>query len=44
MEADDQKHSAALTLQIWPPGEKHLIGRADFHGRWVEWTGWPGLH
>ncbi|MCV9998394.1 DUF2332 family protein [Pararhizobium sp. YC-54] len=44
MEADDQKHSAALTLQIWPSGEKHLIGRADFHGRWIEWTGWPGLH
>jgi hypothetical protein len=44
MEADDQKHSAALTLQIWPSGEKHLIGRADFHGRWVEWFGWPGAH
>ena len=44
MEADDQKHSAALNLQIWPSGEKYLLGRADFHGRWVEWTGWPGLH
>ncbi|MCV9966515.1 DUF2332 family protein [Pararhizobium sp. BT-229] len=44
MEADDQKHSAALNLQIWPSGEKHLIGRADFHGRWVEWIGWPGQH
>jgi hypothetical protein len=45
MEADDQKHNgAALTLQIWPSGEKHLIGHADFHGRWVEWIGWPGLH
>ncbi|WP_426229764.1 DUF2332 domain-containing protein [Pararhizobium sp. DWP3-4] len=44
MEADDQKHSAALTLQVWPSGEKHLIGRADFHGRWVEWIGWPGAH
>ncbi|CAN7229468.1 DUF2332 family protein [Pararhizobium sp. LjRoot235] len=44
MEADDQKHSAALSLQVWPSGEKHPIGRADFHGRWVEWIGWPGLH
>ncbi len=45
MEADEQKHNgAALTLQIWPSGEKHLIGRADFHGRWVEWIGWPGAH
>ncbi len=44
LEADEQKHNgAALTLQIWPTGEKHLIGRADFHGRWVEWFGWPGL-
>ncbi|MBP1859131.1 DUF2332 domain-containing protein [Rhizobium herbae] len=45
MEADDQKHNgAALTLQIWPSGEKHPIGRADFHGRWVEWSGWPRVH
>jgi len=44
MEADDQKHGAALTLQIWPSGEKHLLGRADFHGRWVDWIGWPGQH
>lgn len=45
LEADEQKHNgAALTLQIWPSGEKHQIGRADFHGRWVEWIGWPGLH
>lgn len=45
MEADEQKQNgAALALQIWPSGEKHLIGRADFHGRWVEWFGWPGLH
>lgn len=44
MEADGQNHNgAALTLQIWPSGQKHLIGRADFHGRWVEWFGWPGL-
>ena len=44
MEADEHKHDgAALTLQIWPTGEKHLIGRADFHGRWIKWTGWPGL-
>ena len=44
MEADAEKGSAALTLQIWPSGEKHLVGRADFHGRWIDWKGWPGLH
>ncbi|MEZ0001910.1 DUF2332 domain-containing protein [Sinorhizobium fredii] len=40
MEADGQAPGAALSLQIWPGGEKHLIGRADFHGRWVAWEGW----
>ncbi|WP_313612038.1 DUF2332 family protein [Agrobacterium sp.] len=43
MEADDTPGSASLTLQLWPTGEKHQIGRADFHGRWVEWFGWLGL-
>ncbi|OOG72491.1 hypothetical protein B0E45_08550 [Sinorhizobium sp. A49] len=43
MEADGQTPGAALSLQIWPSGGKHLIGRADFHGRWVEWTGWPTI-
>ncbi|WP_296082721.1 DUF2332 family protein [uncultured Agrobacterium sp.] len=40
MEGDGQPQGAALTLQIWPAGEKQEIGRADFHGRWVEWRGW----
>ncbi|MDQ1187043.1 DUF2332 domain-containing protein [Agrobacterium larrymoorei] len=42
MEGDGQPRGAALTLQIWPTGEKQEIGRADFHGRWVEWRGWVG--
>ncbi|PDT80659.1 DUF2332 family protein [Sinorhizobium sp. BJ1] len=41
MEGDSQTPGAALSLRIWPGGEKHLIGRADFHGRWVSWRGWP---
>lgn len=40
MEADTTPGSAAITLQIWPTGKKQEIGRADFHGRWVEWQGW----
>jgi hypothetical protein len=40
LEADGKPDSASLTLQIWPTGEKQEIGRADFHGRWVEWRGW----
>ncbi|WP_349368212.1 DUF2332 family protein [Salinarimonas sp.] len=37
MEADDRTGSAALTLTTWPGGGTRALGRADFHGRWVEW-------
>lgn len=40
MEADGQAPGAGLSLQLWPGGAKQLIGRADFHGRWVAWDGW----
>jgi hypothetical protein len=40
MEADGQAPGAALSVQIWPGREKQVIGRADFHGRWVAWEGW----
>lgn len=40
MEADDKTDGAAITLQIWPGGERQDLGRADFHGRWVKWKGW----
>jgi hypothetical protein len=26
-----------LTLQLWPGGQLHDVGRADFHGRWISW-------
>ncbi|MGI9389721.1 MAG: DUF2332 domain-containing protein [Boseongicola sp.] len=38
MEDSDGK-SAAVTLTTWPGGETHLIARANFHGRWVDWRG-----
>jgi hypothetical protein len=41
MEADDQPRGAALTLTLWPGGEILRIGRADFHGRWVDWHAPP---
>ncbi|MBN8630025.1 MAG: DUF2332 domain-containing protein [Rhodobacterales bacterium] len=37
MEADGAKRGAALTLTLWPGGETIPLGRADFHGRWVDW-------
>lgn len=43
MESDGNPDGAAITLQVWPRGEKHVLGRADYHGRWVKWSGWPGL-
>lgn len=38
MEIVDATEGAKLTLQLWPGGELHDIGRADFHGRWVSWV------
>jgi hypothetical protein len=37
MEVDDSTPGAALTLTLWPGGEIIPLGRADFHGRWIDW-------
>jgi hypothetical protein len=34
----DTDMGAALTLTIWPGGERVALGRGDFHGRWAEWA------
>lgn len=39
MEADDNPHGAAIAMTCWPEGERYKLGRVDFHGRWIEWTG-----
>ncbi len=33
------KIGAALTLRLWPGNITLTLGRADFHGRWIEWQG-----
>ncbi len=38
MEADAVRDGAALTLTLWPPGAAWVLGRADFHGRWLRWA------
>ena len=38
MEISDDLEGAKLTLQLWPSGQVHDVGRADFHGRWVSWV------
>jgi len=37
-EISDDLESAKLTLQLWPGGQVHDVGRADFHRRWVSWV------
>jgi len=37
MEQDGKKSGAALTLRLWPGDQTTHMGRADFHGRWIDW-------
>lgn len=38
MERDGDPNGAALALSLWPGGEKRVLARADFHGRWADWA------
>ncbi len=38
-DGDTGKRGAALRLRLWPGDLTLHLGRADFHGRWVHWTG-----
>ncbi len=35
-EMDGKAPGAALSLTLWPSGQEYFLGRADFHGRWVD--------
>ncbi|MBT8459619.1 MAG: DUF2332 family protein [Boseongicola sp.] len=35
----DGGQGASVKLAIWPGGKNKEIARADFHGRWIHWTG-----
>lgn len=39
MERDSQRTTAAVILTTWPGGRTRELGRADYHGRFVEWSG-----
>jgi hypothetical protein len=39
-EADGNGPGGGIRLQMWPSGKEMQLGRADFHGRWVDWRGW----
>ena len=43
MEISDDLEGARLTLQLWPGGQVHCVGRADFHGRRVSLADIPRL-
>lgn len=38
VEPDEVPGSARVELTLWPSHETRVLGRADFHGRWVEWN------
>lgn len=38
MEADGDMRSAAVSLTLWPDNATRALGRADFHGRWAQWS------
>lgn len=40
MEADGGR-GAGLSVTLWPDGTTFPLGRADFHGRWIDWQGLP---
>lgn len=40
-EADGAQPGAGLTLRLWPGTRSIPLGRADFHGRWIDWQAPP---
>jgi hypothetical protein len=40
LESDGNTPGAAITLTLWPDGETRPLGRADYHGAWIDWRGW----
>ncbi|MFZ1814439.1 MAG: DUF2332 family protein [Rhizobiaceae bacterium] len=34
----DGLQGAAIRLRLWPEGYDAVVGRMDFHGRWVSWN------
>lgn len=39
LEPDGKEPGAAITLTLWPNGKERCLGRADYHGRWINWNG-----
>lgn len=41
MESDGAEPGASLVLRLWPGAQVIVLGRVDFHGRWVDWQAPP---
>ena len=39
LETDGKSPGGAMTLRVWPGDVTLPLGRADYHGRWIDWTG-----
>lgn len=39
MEADGTDPGARISLRVWPGDLDLTLGRIDFHGRWLRWSG-----
>lgn len=39
MEADGAGEGAGLALRLWPGDQRIALGRAGFHGQWIDWRG-----
>lgn len=37
-EADGAAPGGQVSLTLWPSGQREVLGRADYHGRWVNWA------
>ncbi len=38
LEPDERSGAALLAIDYWPGGARRRLARADYHGRWIEWT------
>ena len=38
MESAPDRMSCELRLTLWPGGERHVLAKVDWHGRWAEWA------
>lgn len=39
LEGDGRRRGAPITMRVWPGGEVLALGRADYHGNWIDWKG-----